>query len=581
MAEIPFVLDEQEMAERQEAVDAYAGESPSHFVNYVEDCVTESDEATVEIRKHMDACWRAYQQDVDFSDKEEWQSQIASNKPFQIVQQSKAVLRKALTDKLDYFDIVEVSEEDKPEAAFWKSALQFWTSEQRANLPLVFVDSAEMSLITGVGKEIIPTWGPNGLQYVSVEPWKIKRDPDAEPRNPWGGNYWIHEEWIDKDELLTKQAEGFYQNVESIEDTEEKLEEEKRRKGMFWQRSKYRKAVMVREFFGKVLSPSGELLLPNANYVTAGRKIIKAPIATPYIHMKWPGVTFSPLPHLLRFGGEGLIKGIKTMWEVMNNLLNLHMDSLNWFVNKVRELDIDQLVDPTDTGVFPGKLVLARGTNGQSAFKEYPGSSGTGDILANYEHLDRETQKGSFVNDFIQGLPGARSEITLGEVELKTQQSLGVFDSIAKDLEAGLINVLWATVEMITLNWTSQDAPTPRMVMPNDQYAAMFEGMEIKIRRELLKINSNIKVASISNMLRRLEFLKRLEAFMDRVAMPPYSAFANPFEAIKEYRDALSLSKTKLLVDDKTGYQLQEMIVAGGGLSGGEDKPGNGKTGTS
>jgi len=543
--------DDQEITEREEAAAAYAGESPEHFISYGEDCIDESNEATTDIRAEQDACWEAYQQKVDYSNKEDWQSKIVTNDPYQIAQQGKATIRKILIDKQDFFDVSPTGKEDAGEASFWKNTLTFWNGEQRGNFPTMYADALEMGIVVGQSLEVIPVW-EDGLKFIAVEPWKIKRDPDAEPRNPWSGNYWIHTEFIDLWMLKKKEEDGYYINTDKLAAETETNFEYFEKKKLLWKRGKFRKSVAVRELYGVVLSPQGELLLPNATYSWAGKTIIKEPIEVPYKKMRWPGVSFSPLPSIVRFGGEGLIRGILPIWRTMMNLWNLYLDNMNWVVNGISEIDIAMLKDPTDTGLFPGKIVTTWNTNGQSAFKEYRKDAKTNDVLAARDAMDRMKQNGSFVNDFIQGLPGSRSDITLGEVELKTQQSLGVFDSIAKDCEFGATNMLWAAYEMIMLNWTMSDTLTPTRLFPDDPYAAAFEQMSIDERRQNLQMNSNIKVTSISSTLRRGEFLSRLFKFMDLVKMDPaYKLYRKPYNELKAATDALSLGNAGLIVTEE------------------------------
>lgn len=578
--------DDQEMAEREEAAVAYAGESPEHFIAYGEDCIDESDEATKDIRSEQDACWEAYQRKLDYSNKEDWQSKLVTNDPYQIAQQGKATIRKILIDKADFFDVKPTGKEDELEAAFWKNALVFWTGEQRGNLPTVYADALEMGLVSGQSLEVIPVWDEDGLKYVTVEPWKIKRDPDAEPRNPWSGNYWIHTEFIDLWMLKQKEKDGYYINTDQLAADAEENKDYYEKKKLMWKRGKFRKSVAVRELYGVVLSPSGELLLPNATYSWAGKVIIKEPTETPYMKMRWPGVSFSPLPSIVRFGGEGLINGILPLWRTMCNLWNLYLDNMNWVVNGVSELDIAMLKDPTDTGRFPGKQYITWNTNGQSAFKEERQDAKTNDVLAAFDKMGQMRQNGSFVNDFIQGLPGSRSDITLGEVELKTQQSLGVFDSIAKDCEFGATNILWATYEMIALNWTMADKLTPVKLFPEDPYAAEFQNMEIGIRRQVLEMNSNIKVTSISSTLRRGEFLNRLFKFLEIVKDDPaYELYRKPYNELKAANDALSLGNAGLIVTEeekKIADQIRDLEDEINGLTGGPENgaaPGNAQGG--
>ena len=278
---------------------------------------------------------------------------------------------------------------------------------------------------------------------------------------------------------------------------------------------------------------------------------------------------FISVLHPLRFHGEGLVKGIRVLWVILNNLLNLHMDNLNWVINKPKVTDVDKLYDPTDTAMYPGKNILARNTNGQYVVQEVNLSAETSNTLAAYQHIDSQIQNGSFINDFVQGLPGNRSDITLGEVEMKTSQSMGIFDSIAKDMEYGLTNIIWASYETIALNWTENHTPGPMATFPNDPYCQLFSQMEIPIRRELLKINSNIKVSAISSLAKKMDYIKRLDTFLERAGQPPYNVYTKPYNILKNYRDSLSLGEADILISDEDAKIVDQMAAMPQGGEGG------------
>src|SRR5262249_24410324 len=82
------VPDAQEMAERTGAAQAYAGESPQHFVDYVEECVRTSSTALREVRQAQRQCWDVYQErePPNYAAKQEWQSQAVLPKPYAAVQ---------------------------------------------------------------------------------------------------------------------------------------------------------------------------------------------------------------------------------------------------------------------------------------------------------------------------------------------------------------------------------------------------------------------------------------------------------------------------------------------------------------
>ncbi len=567
--DINLGIDAQEMAEREEAADAYAGENPQHFVNYMEACVKESKDASEELRKVQDECWKAYLNQIDYSDKEDWQAKIVTNKPFASVKGGVSVVRKAF-EAPDYLTVKGMQIGDVDITDIVKKSLKFWLNEQHGNFPLMFTDATEMSFVVGQSFEIVPHWDDvRGLIIDLIPPWQIWRDPDAKPRDPWSGNYWIHEEWIDHWVLLEGEKEGIFQNIENVTEARSGLsdrEKEERRKGMYWQRSQFRKSVLTSEFFGVVLGPKGDLLLPNATFTVAGREIIRPPRPNPFARMRWPGTSFSPFPHLLRFSGRGILEGVLSVWWVLCNLLCLHIDNLAWSINKLREIDPSVLLDPGDAGeIYPGKVLVKKsGQSANQAIKTVDERGNTTDVLANANYFDQLWQNGAFVNEFVVGLPGTRSRVTKGEVAMKTQQSLGVFDSIGADLEAGAVNAVWAIVETIVLNWTENSNPSITRVFGQEfmRDAQAFARMPIEERKQLLASGADIQVSGISAQLSRSDMLEKLQVFTRLAESPNYAPYIKPYELLQANAEALNEPSAKFIVSPDEAKQIQQALNA-------------------
>ena len=90
-------MDAQELAEREEAAQAYAGENEKHFVDYLEDCVTTSMNANDEVRQVQDECWRLWNEEepANYADKEAWQSRVVLPMPHASVLFAMSLIRKA------------------------------------------------------------------------------------------------------------------------------------------------------------------------------------------------------------------------------------------------------------------------------------------------------------------------------------------------------------------------------------------------------------------------------------------------------------------------------------------------------
>lgn len=282
------IIDSQEMDERVEAAQAYAGEDEAHFVAYCNDCIDTSVKANMDIRQRQKECYDVYKESApeNYSYKEDWQSKVVLPGPFTAVQTAMAAVRKAFTPSF-----LSIEKESDPETAeFWQKLMLTQLDKDHAKFSVKFTDATGMGFAVGQSLEMIPVWREGmGLDYVMVEPWKIHRDPDAASRDPQSGMYWIHQEYLDKYILKELEKKGKYQNVDKISetttnphDTELTQEQIAYRKEKIFQRSTYRKAVLTSEFWGVVLDKKGNMLLPRATYTVAGNNVIEMPREVPY-----------------------------------------------------------------------------------------------------------------------------------------------------------------------------------------------------------------------------------------------------------------------------------------------------------
>ncbi len=576
---MPDIIDDQELAEREEAADALAGEDEKHFVDYCIDSARESREARKDVLDAMSLLWDAYQNIMDFGDKEDWQSKVVTNKPFAAVERAIAIIRKAFKNP-NYImaEGVEVGDRDMSEEV--KKAMVYWCSPQKVDFPRKFSNAGRMAMAVGLSLELIPRW-ENGMLLDWTEPWKILRDPDALPGEPWSGNYWIHEEWIDKWKLEEGGKEGYYINIDKVKEggtstgIQDSKEEIAKRKQMFWDRSKYRKSVLVREFNGVVLGRDGKLLLPNAKYTIGGQTLIRKPSVIPFVNIRWPGSSFAPIPHILRYDGRGLIEGVFEIWKMLNKMLSLTMDDFSWVVNRMREVVPELFLDPTDLDLYPGKDIYRSTDNlEQPAVRDLLTTSSIDKILAVAQYMAQQIDNGDFVSEFVSGLPGSRSQITKGEVEIKTEQNLGIFDSIGTEVESGAVNVAYAMYETMVLNWNRESRPSPVRVLGENPFTAFLEGAGLDEKKQFLKENCDIKIVGISAQLQMAEKAKLLMAFKQYAESPLFTQYFKPKELLDETVGALGMYqapflKTKEeLMQTQTGQQIVEVLgklVASGG----------------
>ncbi len=556
-------IDDQELKERETAAQEYATEDAKHYVDYCVESAKEVRETRKDILDSMDLLWDAYQNIMDFGDKEDWQSRVVTNKPFAAVERAVAIVAKAFRNP-NYISAQGVTLEDTDISEHVKKAMLFWSTPQRADLPRKFKNACRMAMAVGLSLELIPRWD-EGLVLDWTEPWKILRDPDSLSGEPWSGNFWIHEEWMDKWKLEEGQKDGYYINIDEVKEESgsavDKREEIERKRKMFWNRSKYRKSVLVREFNGVVLDKKGSLLLPNAKYTIGGETLIRAPSVIPFVRIRWPGSSFAPIPHILRYDGRGLVEGVFEIWKMLNKMLSLTMDDFSWAVNRMREVCPELLLDPSDLDFFPGKDIY-RSTDhlDRQVIQDVLTTPHIEQILAVAQYISQQVDNGDFVSEFVSGLPGSRSQITKGEVEIKTEQNMGIFDSIGTEIEGGAINVAYSMYETMVLNWNGNSSPSPMRVLGDNPFTQFLEQTDLETKKQFLREGADIKIVGISAELQRAEKARLLMALKTYAESPLFAQYFKNKELLNETVGALGMWGANFIKTDEEVGQENAMI---------------------
>jgi hypothetical protein len=276
--------------------------------------------------------------------------------------------------------------------------------------------------------------------------------------------------------------------------------------------------------------------------------------------MRWPGIGFSAMPHLLRFDGRALIQGIKSLWYFMNSLFCLHADNLNWIVNPPTELDISALVDPLDVDNYPGKQYLTRGTvSGNQAFRVGERRSQTGDILANMNFADQRFQEGVMINYAAMGLPGYRAEVTARESAQNLDQSMTVVGLMGKNLEDGALWAIQAGAETIAINITYDELAA----LMGEEVAVKYADPDAPTGLRLPQLNAGtFKVSGISALMRDMEIIRGIRDVMLPMFKGEYgnlfAPYFKPYQLIRSVEKRLNLRDEGIVVDEDTAKRVDE-----------------------
>lgn len=460
------VMDAQEDAERVAATEAYFGESEQHFVDFAVEQIKHAAATNLDIRTIQQECWEVYQENPppNYTFKEDWQSRVVIPKPFGAVQFGMAAVKQAFSP-----NFLSIEDKRHPKlAAFWRKLMETQLDRAHGQFVTRFTMASGMGFAIGQSFEVIPIWRPGrGLDFSLVEPWKIQRDPDALPLSPQSGLFWAHEEFQDLWYLRQQEVTGRYANTSALSVGEEDQNPQNypmdrartaELRRQLWQRNRYRQSILTREYWGTVLDSRGNLLHPSLVYTVAGNRVIQPPRATPYPTLRWPGSSFSPLPNFLRYEGRSLLQSVRSLWYFMCNLKALHIDYLNWVTNPMLEIEQQRLIDQDDISPYPGREYLVKSSpNGQPAVRTVDRRFTTNEILANTMAADQDFQRGTFITDPIQGLPGFRQQITARESAQNLQQSLTVFSIIGENLDFGAVDIIKSAMETIQINITREE----------------------------------------------------------------------------------------------------------------------------
>ena len=581
-------IDEQLAAMRDmpnEELAQYAAEETAqlddgHLVEYIEECVRQTEDTERDRMKLDELLWEAHENEMrELRLKDDWQAKITTNEPFTTAYQAKMLVRKAVVDKPDWFDCDSALKDDPAVAmklTFWKDALKFWS--RKVGVQEVFPDMAEMSFAMGVSLAIKVLWkvhedGTEGPELVRIEPWKIRRDPDAMTRKPQSGLYCIHQDWVDYHVLLEGEKTGAYHNVRACLHEQESdsttygRRDERKRRGLIDITNRFRPAVFVREFWGDILNHNGELVLSNQRVTIANRTVIVRPIATTFPSLRWPIHQFAALPHLRNFHGMSLIEGMLKIWKLRNNILNMTTDQLSHVLNAAYEVDEHKLINPADKELYPGAMKARKQNATGSAFNLIQTNT---NFLPVSDKLLQITgnmwEKGTFVTELISGEnPKGGTQRTLGEIQIKTEQAMGVFEGISHDVEYGGEQALSMLQEVLTTYWDPWDHPSYIQVLgqKHAQILGTIAMMSPEQRIEAVRQDTDITIRGVSIIFQKAGLVDRLMNMVKLTEGQRFHLYAKDDVMIRKLADALDASETVKSEDEIMAELNQQASMTG------------------
>jgi hypothetical protein len=451
-----------------------------YYVEYVLDRQKESDDAAKPLREQWKELWQLYQNKQDWSNKASWQSKCFIPKIFMIVEAISAEIKKAVIHpkKLFKFELDDRQEQEAisqlneqiielegpdPGAANMMGELktQIQKIEDRieirrkrmvqrekafkqellnSNLANVYALMIKVALLLGIGvPKVLWDSRKKRAKFENVDVFNVSIDPSYMPFQEDRPGYLIERQVLDLARLrkLARAKGSKYKKTEvkKIEDDAKKLEkqsEEQTRRGQ-GQHNRAKRTVELLQYWGDVIDKDDEKIEENMLLVVANGKYLIRKQKNPFKHELPPYIPTMPIPYPHRGqAGISLVQPMAKLQYAYNNIINMWLDNLNFTVNKAFTYDPNKLQDPKAmTAIYPGKKIPVNGENAVNEIQVTPLKRDSFMVLS---QIDREIQEGTRVTESVSGM-GSKKKKTLGEIELNTAQSKGLFEVIGRDIE--------------------------------------------------------------------------------------------------------------------------------------------------
>lgn len=461
-------------------------DDPKYLIEHIKNCKKEAEHASKDRRAVQRELWLLYQNKEDWSKKKDWQSKIFIPKIFMAIERASALVKRAilqtstlftqelkgevtaplnarirelrskLTDESENKGVQELIDSTQKELDHLKEQLaedekRFKKELKKSNFVSAYGEMIKAALLLGLG-DLKRLWDANKkkLRFENIDVLNLYISPDYMPFEDENPDYLIEYKEMSLAKLrkmakATNEAskDGDIFDMDEIEkikaDTAKVLDEEQRRqrRGLSHY-SKVSKKVGILEFWGNVESKDGKMMKENQLMMLVNGKHLIRVQDNPFADGKYPHDLTIPIVYPHRgISGVSLVESGVRLQYTLNNVLNMVVDNLNFIVNKVTTYQPTALMRPQDIfSIYPGKMIPVNVTG--QPINEVKMTPLGQDVFKAFEIIGNEIQEANAVTEFLMGMPGKKAK-TLGEVEIKTAESQGLFDVIARELELNSI----------------------------------------------------------------------------------------------------------------------------------------------
>jgi len=481
----------------------------------------------------------AYNNMQDWSHKIEGQSREFIPKVAETVEQFAAFLHRGLTQFGDWFS-VDVNDDCPLRPSTIRRIMRMYTEhlpdddEGELDIATRLSDGAKVALLesmmilkvrpTSVERKVFVEEGEELVQVVD-NPWRLAIDLIPFENYDWDphgrGLYEIHS--VERDFHVVKElAEAGIYDMDVVNQLQSDYamppQERRRDKGNRGPvTAGNRRRVLLRECWGDLLAPNGELIARKVLVTIANDKYV---IRKPQSYPNWYGESpFERIP-LIRDPFSRMHKAlydqVVPLNFAMNEMFNLMLDGGLASVWGIKQLRLDWLEDPAQAaGGIPQGTTLALREDvplDGKVLEQVSAGEIPGEALAMYNILDREANSAAMTNDIKMGLLPPK-QVKATEVNEASQSSAVILDSIVANVEKKLSRILekaWYTI----LQYADDLAPADLKGEMSVEEILTLAYMTPKERFAKLANAAGFKVSGLSSTMAKARDFQRLMAVL-------------------------------------------------------------------
>jgi len=313
-----------------------------------------------------------------------------------------------------------------------------------------------------------------------------------------------------------------------------------------------------------LLSPSGKELSPYIHFIVVNDAYV--------VHLEnyilpngdFPYSVANPMMDISGRYGRSYVSKIHDLVTHYVGFTNLMLDSAYLSALGVHEYDAEVATSDTahsaTSGITPGKMYTKHGST-PMLHSSFPPSNLTSSLLQVGFFLDRELQNKGWVNEFFSGQATSKGRPTLGEVNLKTQESTAFFTDMGAHVESTKISEdfrLILTTRLMHMHSHKDDFK--RFIEPAPpEVKEVLNSLTVEdIRADL--VDMRVEVTGVSGKIQRMaNFNRYLQIWQVIGNMPLVQASTLFTKLIRKLFEILD-DRPEEIVDMADLEQLQTMM---------------------